>query len=232
MLVSQFPNGGWPQVFPLEGGYHDTNTFNDEALINVITTLQDIAENKPDYAFVPPAMRARAAASVQRGIGCILACQIKVGNTRTSWGQQHDALTLESASARNYEMPSQSGSESAATVTFLMSLPNPSPEVVASVHAAAAWLKKVAIHDASWSPAPDKSGRTLLKSPGAGTVWARYYEIGTDRPLFGDRDKSIHDDVNEISKERRNGYAWYGTGPNRVLEHYEKWAKLHPAAKA
>ena len=30
-FAAQFPNGGWPQVWPLEGGYHDAITFNDGA---------------------------------------------------------------------------------------------------------------------------------------------------------------------------------------------------------
>jgi PelA/Pel-15E family pectate lyase len=32
LLAAQFPNGGWPQVWPLEGGYHDAVTFNDNAV--------------------------------------------------------------------------------------------------------------------------------------------------------------------------------------------------------
>ena len=28
LLTAQFPNGGWPQVFPLQGGYHDALTYN------------------------------------------------------------------------------------------------------------------------------------------------------------------------------------------------------------
>ena len=32
LLAAQFPNGGWPQVWPLEGGYHDAITFNDNAV--------------------------------------------------------------------------------------------------------------------------------------------------------------------------------------------------------
>ena len=63
----------------------------------------------------------------------------------------------------------------------------------------------------------------------AGPLWARYYEIGTDRPLFGDRDKSIHDKVEEISAERRNGYQWFNNGAVSALEHYATWAKAHPA---
>ena len=32
VLRAQFPNGGWPQVYPLMGGYHDAITFNDDAM--------------------------------------------------------------------------------------------------------------------------------------------------------------------------------------------------------
>jgi hypothetical protein len=33
VLLAQFPNGCWPQVYPLEGGYHDAATFNDDAIV-------------------------------------------------------------------------------------------------------------------------------------------------------------------------------------------------------
>jgi len=68
----------------------------------------------------------------------------------------------------------------------------------------------------------------LVPSPGNGPLWARYYEIGTDRPVFGDRDRSVHDAVNEISRERRNGYGWYRDSPKRVLERYAQWSREHP----
>ena len=66
----------------------------------------------------------------------------------------------------------------------------------------------------------------LVPAPG-NAVWARYYEIATDRPIFGDRDKSIHDTVDEISRERRNGYSWYGDAPKRALELYTAWGQTH-----
>jgi PelA/Pel-15E family pectate lyase len=50
------------------------------------------------------------------------------------------------------------------------------------------------------------------------------------RPIFGDRDRSIHDDVNELSLERRNGYGWYGSWPTAVLAAYETWSRAHPLA--
>ena len=42
---------------------------------------------------------------------------------------------------------------------------------------------------------------------------------------FADRDKTIHDDVNDLSLERRNGYAWFNTSPNKVLDAYAVWRK-------
>jgi PelA/Pel-15E family pectate lyase len=127
ILAAQFPHGGWPQVYPLEGGYHDAITYNDDAMTNLLTFLQDIADGREAFAFVAADQRVRAAKAIQRGLDCLLATQIRVGSRRTVWGQQHDALTLESVSARNYEMPSQASSESAGTVLYLMAQTNPSP---------------------------------------------------------------------------------------------------------
>ena len=231
LLHAQFPNGGWPQVYPLAGSYHDAITYNDSAMVNVLTLLREIASGQKEFAFVSAADRARAVAAATRGLHCILATQIIVQGRRTVWCQQHDSLTLAPTSARNYEMPSQSSGESAGLVLFLMELPNPSPEVVTAVHAAAAWFQKTVLQGVIFKPAPDDSGRRLVAAPGATPLWPRYAEIGSDRPLFGDRDKTIHDDVNQISKERRNGYAWFGDGPKRALNHYRTWAQAHPAAR-
>jgi PelA/Pel-15E family pectate lyase len=68
----------------------------------------------------------------------------------------------------------------------------------------------------------------LVAVEGAGPIWSRYYQIGTDKPIFGDRDKTIHDDVNELSLERRNGYSWYNTEGVAVLSEYKTWAQAHP----
>lgn len=229
LLTAQYPNGGWPQVFPLEGSYHDAITFNDGAMVHVLTLLRAVAAGRDEFSFVPAELRTRAAASATRGLDCILASQITVNRRRTAWCQQVDILALTPVGARNYEMPSQSAGESASIVLFLMALPDPSPAVVTAVHAAAAWFQKTPLRDVVFKPAPDGTGRKLLPSPGAGLLWPRYSEIGTDRPLFGDRDLTIHDDVNEISAERRNGYGWFGDSPKRTLDHYTKWAKSHPA---
>lgn len=180
IFAAQYPNGGWPQVWPLQGGYHDTITYNDDAMLNVLALLRDVSGTNPEFAFVPKSCRRRAAASLQHGIACGLATQIVVDGRRTVWCQQHDALTLQPASARNYEMPSQAGSESADLMIFLMEQPDPGPATVAAVNAAAAWFEKTRINDVaislratgdgSWFPrrAMDPSGRATMKSAPTG----------------------------------------------------------------
>ena len=229
VFAAQFPNGGFPQVYPLEGGYHDGITYNDNALINILEFLRDVADAKTDFAFVSADVRTRASASIDRAIDCILKTQIVVDGRRTVWCQQHDALTLAPTSARNYEMPSQSGSESDDIMLYLMGIPSPSPAVVTAVHAAGTWFKKTEMHGVAFRRNPATGNRALLPDPSSASLWARYYQIGTDQPIFGDRDKTIHDDVSEISRERRNGYLWFNDDPAKALKAYAKWAPTHPA---
>jgi PelA/Pel-15E family pectate lyase len=230
IFAAQYPNGGWPQVWPLQGEYHDAVTFNDNALSNILALLRDVGAGTNDCSFVPSRYRRRAARAVERGIGVVLATQIIVSNRPTAWAQQYDALTLEPTSARNYEMPALAAGESAQVLSFLMRLPHPDRKVVAAVYAGAAWFQRTGIRDVAFRRSGN-SGRTLVAAPGAGPIWARYYQIGTDRPIFGDRDKTIHDDVNEISLERRNGYAWFGPSGVRVLEEFAVWWQSHPTTE-
>jgi PelA/Pel-15E family pectate lyase len=115
-----------------------------------------------------------------------------------------------------------------------LQLPHPTPAEVAAVHAAAAWFTKTEIFGfryGSGDPRGDRTspdGRRLMAVAGAGPIWSRYYQIGTDKPIFGDRDKTIHDDVNEISRERRNGYSWYNAEGVALLAAYKAWAPSHP----
>ena len=230
LFDAQFPNGGWPQVWPLEGGYHDAITYNDDAMINVMELMRSVADGAGEYSFVPRYIRKRAASSFARGIECVLATQIKVSGKRTVWAQQNDPLTLEPVSARNYEPPAQCASESADLLLMLMNdLPHPTAEQQESIRAAAAWFRKTAVYGQSWDRTPE--GRGLVPTAGAGPIWARYYQVAVDRPVFGDRDKSIHDNVNEISKERRNGYRWYSSDPKNALDRFEQWNKEHTESK-
>ena len=219
--ISQFPNGGWPQVYPLEGGYHDAITYNDDALDNIVSFLSDVAKGQGDYAAVPEDMRMWAVRAQARALDVVLKSQVRIGGKLTVWGQQHDALTLEPISARNFEPPSLSAAESATLLVYLMKIEHPTPEVKASIRAGVQWLKDNALHDVAL--VRDASGRHIVPQPGAPLLWARYYDLKTGKPIFGDRDKSIHDDMMELSDERRNGYSWYNTTPQKALNAFAKW---------
>jgi mannose-6-phosphate isomerase-like protein (cupin superfamily) len=140
---------------------------------------------------------------------------------RTVWCQQHDALTLKPCAARNFEPVAACTNESASVVRFLMTIPNPSPEVVDAVKSAVAWFERTALKDVAFTRA--NGTNQLVARPGARPLWARMYELGTDKPIFGDRDRTVHFAFAELSSERRAGYAWYGTWPSAALEAYGKW---------
>ena len=267
LLHAQYPNGGWPQVWPLEGGYHDMITFNDDAVTESAEVLTLASEGKQhvsepdadeiafaqqaaarggrevpipqttteDYGFVPADVRVRAKAAAAKALECILATQLRVpaadgkGTVLTVWAQQNDPLTLKPATARNYEPEALASGESASVMEYLMSLPKPSPAVVRSIEAAAAWFEASKVMGYAWvGGRGTPGGRTFAATPGAGPLWARYYSLTTGKPIFGDRDKTIHDDVMDLSLERRNGYSWYGEGPKRALAQYGAWKKQHP----
>jgi hypothetical protein len=263
LLQAQYPNGGWPQIWPLEGGYHDAITFNDDAVTEsaALLTLASrgervihftpeeervLEEVKPvaasasavraaeDYSFVPAELQARAKAAAERALQCILATQLHVpaeggrGMVLAIWAQQNDPLTLAPVAARNFEPAALATGESARVMEYLMSLPQPSPDVVRAVDAAAAWFEAHKIMGYTWSGGRGTpGGRKLAASAGAGPLWARYDSLTTGRPIFGDRDQSIHDDVMEISLERRNGYAWFGEAPRHALSEYARWRVRH-----
>jgi PelA/Pel-15E family pectate lyase len=218
LLAAQQPTGCWPQVYPLMGSYHDAATFNDDATVHALQVLRDAADG--DFAWVQDELRARTSAAVQRGIGCILGTQVVVDGRRTVWGAQHDPIGFAPVRARAYEHASLSGRESAAILNFLMEIRDPSPAVVAAIQAAAAWFRQAAITGYHYVPRGDITPRE-----GAGPLWARFYEIGTNRPIFSDRDGQVRYNLSEIGEERRTGYLWYTDEPATTLRRYERWAQ-------
>jgi PelA/Pel-15E family pectate lyase len=170
---------------------------------------------------------------VQRGVACILKCQIRVAGKLTAWCAQHDAETLKPCKARSFELASISGGESVGIVRFLMDIEEPSKDVVEAVQSAAAWFDRVKITgtrivEMPVVSAPGESDKVVVADPSAGPLWARFYEIGSNRPIFCSRDGVVRYRLAEISHERRNGYSWYSSSARSLLERdYPKWKALH-----
>lgn len=224
LIKAQYANGGWPQFYPDLKGYYKHITYNDDAMIGVMKLLRDVAGKKPEYKFVDEARRAKAATAVQKGIECILKTQIVVEGKRTVWCAQHDEVTLAPAAARTFELISFSGGESVGIVRFLMSLDKPTPEIVASIKGAIEWFEKSKL--TGIKVVQQDGDRVVVKDPNAGPLWARFYDIRTNQPIFVGRNGIAKSTVAEIESERRNGYAWYVESPATLLSSdYPKWLK-------
>ena len=230
LLSAQYPNGGWPQFYPNPTGYHKHITYNDNAMIGVMKLLRDVAAAKPAYAFVDEARRLRAASAVEKGIDCILKTQVVVKGRRTVWSAQHDEVTLAPAPARTFELTSLSGGESVEIVRFLMSIKDPSPEVIGAIESAVKWFEESELKGVKWVKKEDSSKPggfecVVIKDPES-SIWARFYEIGSNRPIFAGRDGVLKYDVAEIEHERRTGYEWYVDAPAKLLrKDYPAWRK-------
>ena len=239
-LSAQYPNGGWPQFFPLESNYSRRITFNDDAMTGVMIMLKDILDNKPYYSFVDSARREKAKIAFDKGLDCILKCQINDKGTLTAWCQQHDESSLSPAWARAYEPPSICGRESAPIVLLLMSIDKPSPEVIKSVNSAVKWfedseIKGIRVEEFN-TPEFQTPLRTLktdhrvVEDKSAPPIWARFYELGTHRPLFSNRKSELLYSLDQVDRERR-AYGWYTYEPQTVLDQYPAWQKKWTTAQ-
>lgn len=220
ILAAQYPSGGWPQYYPLRDGYYSRITFNDGSMVRLLEFLRDTAASK-DFAFLDKVRRDAARAAVDVGVDCILKCQIIVDGIPTVWCAQHDEETLAPANARSYELASLSGAESAGILIFLMNLDNPTPEVIRSVKGGVEWFESAKIEGFRYKK--DSIEPNLIKDTSARPLWARFYEIKTNRPFFCDRDGVPKYDIEEIGGERRGGYSWYGNWGNGVASAYATW---------
>ena len=234
ILEAQYPNGGWPQFYPLSKGYPRHITFNDGVMARILELLRDVSESS-DYGFLETESRTKAKAAVTKGIDCILRTQIKRDGKLTAWCAQHDEKTLEPAWARSYEPPSISGAESVGIVRFLMSVEEPTPAIIAAVEGAVGWFRSAAIHGIRLETFTDAAGqddKRVVADPDAGPLWARFYEISSNRPIFLDRDSVVRYTFSEIGQERRTGYAYYGSWAIRLLtDESPRWREKHKLTK-
>jgi len=223
LLASQYPNGCFPQIYPVEGSYHDAATFNDGATTNVLRAFREVVTGA--YAYATLKQRQAATTALATGTSCILDAQIAVHGTLTAWGQQHDPLTLAPTSARSYELTSITALESALLLEYLMSDPSPSDRMIRAVYAGTDWLNAVPLHDLRYA------GYQLKKEAGAPPLWGRLYEIGSNRVIMANRDGVKLYDWDKLT-DRRAGYGWYTTRPAETLTMFNHWSRSHPRPAA
>ena len=235
VLSAQYPNGGWPQYFPLENNYSRRITFNDGAYIGIMELLKKIVANNPDFSFIPNDLRQKVKLSFEKGVECILKTQIVDNGKLTAWCQQHNEVDLSPAWARAFEPPAICNGESTGIILFLMNIDHPSQQIITSVQCAVKWLNDSKIYhtrvETIKAPAEKSKYRTsmtdqiVVTDSLAPPIWTRYYELKTEKPLFCDRDSKFLYSLAEVSRERRSGYGWYTYAPKTVLNKYPKWQK-------
>lgn len=228
ILTTQNESGGW------RGADVDAITFNDELMTGIMNLFLDIEEGRTHYQWIGKDLMIRIEESLRRALDVTLKCQIVVNGIRTGWCQQHDHKTLQPVKARSYELPSIASLETTSIVEFLMRFDQPDQEIIDAIDSAVEWLKdskidgirleRIKIDNRDINENYKRFDLRVVNDEYAPPVWARYYEIETNRPFFCNRDGIKVYKLEEVDQERRIGYAWYGYWPASLLNSkYPKW---------
>lgn len=235
ILTHQNPKcGGWPHSVPGTESYHPYITIADDVTAGVLGTLRAAASDAPRFGFIEASLRERIRKAVDDGDACLLRLQMRQGKTLAGWAGQYDDQTLQPADGRRFELPAMATQESVGVVRYLMSIPNPSPEVVAAIEGAVAWLQRVELEGwriETFEAEPEqyryhtaKTDRRLVRDASASGLWARFYDLRDNSVVLATRDGVRVKDYAEIPRERRTGYEWYGQWPEQLLsKEYPNW---------
>lgn len=229
LLEAQYPNGGWPQYYPIRKGYYEHITYNDNAMVGVMSLLDAVARREELYGFVDDERKLKAEKAVQKGINIILDTQVVIDGQLTVWCAQHDKESLKPAKARAFELASLSGSESATVVKFLMGIPHPDQRLINAIESAVKWFQtheirgKRLMHEKDGT-LPKGYDIRVVDDPDAKPLWARFYDLQTQKPIYVGRDGEKKTALSAIEYERRVGYSYLGKYAESLLErHYPAW---------
>lgn len=226
LLTMQYANGGFPQYYPNTAIYRKQITYNDNAMINALTILHNTAEGQNGFDVVDSKLKELSNIAVAKGIDCILKTQYSQNGKPTIWGDQYNEVTLKPEKARAFEPASLASAESVSIVRFLM-MQHATSEIEKAVKSSINWFKSNKIDGYSYEVVKkdNKAVRTLAEDKNS-VIWSRFYDLETNKPIFGDRDGSIKYNYKDVSEERRNGYSWFVESPQKLIDKdYPKWLK-------
>ncbi len=187
-------DGAWPQRYPYpKRGYGMLPTFNDNTMSDCVRTMLAAAKQYPD--------RPELLASVKRCLEFYLRSQQP--EPQAAWPQQLDK-NLKPAWARKFEPPSISGGESCGNCRLLMDMyiEFGDQRYLDAVGKCVAWYK-----------------RSRIGGTEQNGVWARFYEPGTNKPLYFTRTYKLTYDDSDLPVH----YSFKGNyGVNRMMRQYEE----------
>lgn len=204
ILAAQYPNGGWPQRFPLvkDGGVHGRPdytgyiTFNDDVAGENLEVLIFAYQTLGDKKLLDP---------IRRGMDIFIATQQP--QPQPGWGLQHRVTDLKPAGARTYEPEAFATHTTANNIKQMLNFYRLTGDAryLARVPEALDWLDKVQ------SPANLRSN---------GRTHPTFLEIGTDKPLY------LHRRGSNVV----NGEYYVDGNPNDVIGHYGSFRAIRTDA--
>ncbi len=200
LLNNQRANGGWCMEPASAKGFNGNTEIGNKVTTEVLTLLQDIAVlNNQNFVFVRKSVDISPIKSaLEKGNNFIVSSQLSENGTKSGWATQvkdDNTVTM----GRTYERESVSSFTTKDVVDYLMSVHNPSAQMIDAVTSAVAWLKEVKIEDKELQIVNDTSmnnGFDVYLVDGAGT-WASNYVYdeasNSYRPLYSDVDPDKSD---------------------------------------
>lgn len=232
VLNAQMKVGGWGQYWPRSGGgsYQDYITFNDDLFTNVMKILRDIYENKGDFADIADeATREKCKSAFDRGLQCIIKCQVDDNGTPAAWCAQHDTIDYLPTEGRPHELPSISAYESASLLSFLMSVEDPSEELQNTITTAVDWLgKHIYVENAKiedFTNGNNEADRHIVSASNS-HVWARFIQIG------GESGRKIYNKLFTKLQNRNKKRSYTQNGTTYTYTEYEIAKNSYDATKA
>ena len=172
ILMSQYPNGGWPQRYPLsyehpQGGHPDYTsfyTFNDYVIQGNIYLLLEAWKKLGNEVYKEAAYR---------GMNFVIISQYTP--PQAGWGEQHD-MEMRPAQGRSYEPPSVAPHVTNRCIRDLMNYYKITGDkkYLKGIPAAIEWLEN------SYLPEDQKLEDWVTHG--------LFYELGTNKPLYSHRE--------------------------------------------
>lgn len=205
--------GGWAQYWPLstdQYSYQNYITFNDDLMTNMMKILQEVNEEKGDFkGLVDAETREKCKTQFDMALECVINCQIDDNGVKAAWCAQHDAKDFLPVEGRPHEMPSVSGYESASLLSYLMTLPKPSPELQECITSAITWLENHKYMEnaaiADYTNAKGEADRHIIDKQGS-NLWGRFIQIG------GESGKAVYNKFLAKLKARGKKRSHHTTG--------------------
>lgn len=232
LIMMQYPNGGIPQYYPLQGGYFNNICMNDGAYLNYLKILAYYIDNLPKN-FLDNSILNDLINCQKKAFDLLKQLQIKINNIPTIWAMQYDPITLEPTQARTFEPACLGSLESCQILIYLKEINFTynnyyDAELKQVYNYGLNWFITNSINNLIQTISYDDSNTQVSlyvyknESNVPCKLWARMCDLETSKPIYIDRQGIIYNDINLLDNERKLGYTWLGNWGEYLFEYNKK----------